>query len=293
MNDTSLSSVLALSGSERLQGLMAFSDGILEDTDAGQAPDHEVVKETVQALIDVVVSGEGGGRLRLAVGELLGRLGDPRLRAPEDEDYWVPVHIKLGSLLVGRHLVTISEWQGFVADGGYKDDSLWDEAGKAWRDSVARLWPALAARDEVRSLLVPNQPVVGVSWHEACAYARKHEGRLLSFDERMQVCRGQEKRPYPWGAPFGHGNANTREEVLGKPCAVGLYLGDVTPEGVCDLAGNVAEWTKDAIDEQVVIHPGSWEQPSMAAWAKARSLEPARTRGADLGFRLARNAESD
>jgi len=283
---------MALSGSERLQGLMAFSDGILEDADAGEAPDDHVLKETVRALAEVVSSGEGGGRLRLAVGELLGRLGDPRLRSPEDEDYWVPVHINLGSLLVGRHLVTISEWQHFVADGGYKDDSLWDESGRMWRDSARRLWPELAARDEVRPLLVPNQPVVGVCWHEACAYARKHDGRLMAFSERMQVCRGQEKRPYPWGEPFGHGNANTREEVLGKPCAVGLYLRDVTPEGVCDLAGNVAEWTGDTIDDQVVVHPGSWEQPSMAAWAKARSLEPARTRGADLGFRLVRSVES-
>ena len=34
-------------------------------------------------------------------------------------------------------------------------------------------------------------------------------------------------------------------EALGRPCAVGLFGGDQTPEGVYDLAGNVAEWTGD------------------------------------------------
>jgi formylglycine-generating enzyme required for sulfatase activity len=289
LNTTTLSDVLATSGDERIQKLLVLADGILTDVDAGDAPADDIIEGTVQALLDVVESGTGAGKERLAVGELLGKLGDPRLRLPADDDYWATVKLTGSAVEVGRFLVTIAEWQGFVASGGYTDDSLWDEAGKAWRDGVRRLWPALAAREEVRPLLVPNQPVVGVSWHEATAYARKHDARLLTFDERMQVSRGTGKRPYPWGEPFGRNNANTREEVLGKPCAVGLYRGDRTPEGVCDLAGNVAEWTGDAIDDQVVIHPGSWEQPSMAAWAKARSLEPARTRGADLGFRLARD----
>lgn len=289
MTPSTLNDVLAKTGDERLDALIAFADSVLTDMDAGEAPADDIVDGTVRALVDVVESDLGDGKQRLSVGELLGKLGDPRLQCPADDTYWTKVSLEGSAIEVGRHLVTISEWQAFVAGGGYQDDSLWDEAGRTWRDGVRRLWPALAARDEVRPLVVPNQPVVGVSWYEACAYARKHDARLLTFDERMRVSRGAEKRPYPWGEPFGRNNANTREEVLGKPCAVGLYRGDVTPEGVCDLAGNVAEWTGDAIDDQVVIHPGSWEQPSMAAWAKARSLEPARTRGADLGFRLARD----
>ena len=148
----------------------------------------------------------------------------------------------------------------------------------------------MATRDSIKHLVVSNQPVVGVSWFEAEAYATQHNARLLSFNERMQVARGDE-RTYPWGEPFGRGNANTREEVLGKPCAVGLFVRDRTPEGIADLAGNVAEWTGDRIGDDCVIHPGSWEQTSMASWAKARALEPASTRVAALGFRLARDAD--
>ena len=101
--------------------------------------------------------------------------------------------------------------------------------------------------------------------------------------------RGDANRPYPWGQPFGYANANTAEEGLGKPVAVGLFRSDCTPEGVYDLAGNVAEWTSDEADDEVVIHPGSWTSPSMSAWAKARALVPRKTRSADLGFRIGRD----
>jgi formylglycine-generating enzyme required for sulfatase activity len=110
------------------------------------------------------------------------------------------------------------------------------------------------------------------------------------LDERMQAMRGEDNRPYPWGQPFGRGMANTREEDAGRPTAVGLYRHDRTPEGVFDLSGNVAEWTADEADDERVIHPGSWNAPSMSAWAKARALVSPKMRSADLGFRICRDA---
>jgi formylglycine-generating enzyme required for sulfatase activity len=69
-----------------------------------------------------------------------------------------------------------------------------------------------------------------------------------------------------------------------------LYLGDRTPEGITDLAGNVAEWTGDpVVGSDVLVHPGCYEQPSMAAWAKALTFEHPGSRRASLGFRLARD----
>ena len=54
---------------------------------------------------------------------------------------------------------------------------------------------------------------------------------------------------------------------------MGLYVDDVTPEGVHDLAGNVAEWTDEKASAEYLLHPGSWDQPSLAAWAKALTTE--------------------
>ena len=83
---------------------------------------------------------------------------------------------------------------------------------------------------------------MGVSWFEAEAYARCHNARLMDFFEREDIVRGPEKRRYPWGRDFKHGFANTEESGFDKPSAVGLFTTDQTPDGIFDLAGNVAEW---------------------------------------------------
>jgi hypothetical protein len=245
----------------------------------------------VDALLGLVGAHELSSRERLSLGEALGSLGDPRLRTPDQADYWVSVGIDDDhDVSVGRYMVTNAEWRQFLQSGQYEDDSLWTAEGLAWRNSDRPSWQELAADPDSAPLTIANQPVVGVSWFEAAAYARAHNARLLELDERVRIMRGAEKRPYPWGAPFGQGNANTREEVLSKPSAVGVFPGDCTPEGVYDLSGNVGEWTADHIQEhRRVIHPGSWDQPSMAAWAKALHIVSAAARSADLGFRIARD----
>jgi len=227
---------------------------------------------------------------RMALGEALGQIGDPRLCSPGDAGYWVEVTLDDDHRIsVARNMVTTAEWIAFLDSGAYDDDSHWTEAGLAWRNGDRPTWRQLAAAEDSKPLIIPNQPVVGVSWYEAMAYSSAHGARLLEFDERVYIIRGPGKRPYPWGAPFGQANANTREEVLGKPSAVGVFPQDRTPEGVNDLAGNVAEWTLDVVGDRRVIHPGSCEQPSMAAWAKALHILSPAARVPDLGFRLARD----
>ncbi|MEZ4238884.1 MAG: SUMF1/EgtB/PvdO family nonheme iron enzyme [Myxococcota bacterium] len=243
----------------------------------------------VAQLRSVIEGGAGTGRVRMELGEILGQLGDPRLHRPRDPAYWVEVASELGPIVIGRFLVTNAEFREWVDAGGYTDRAAWSDEGWAWLQGCADPWPTHVADDGSQPYVVANQPVVGVTFWEASAYATSQKARLPRSDERVWVCRGRERRPYPWGSPFGEGNANTREEVLGRPCAVGLYLRDTTPEGVTDLAGNVAEWMADEGGDQRLIHPGAWDQPSMAAWAKALALYPADARWAGLGFRLARD----
>lgn len=247
------------------------------------------VRDVVDRLLAIVESGEGTARQRLDVGEALGQLGDPRLARPDDPAYWVEVASEIGPIVIGRYPVTNAEYREWVDGGGYQERRGWTDEGRAWLAACPDPWPVHAESEASRPFVVPNQPVVGVTLHEATAYAAAHGARLPRSDERTWVCRGKERRPYPWGSPFGEGNANTREEVLGRPCAVGLYLRDRTPEGVADLAGNVAEWMADEVGDQRLVHPGAWDQPSMAAWAKALELQPPHTRSAGLGFRLARD----
>jgi formylglycine-generating enzyme required for sulfatase activity len=245
----------------------------------------------VDAIVDALAAGQGASRQRLELSEALGHLGDPRLRSPTDEDYWCAVGVPYEDVAVARYPVTNAEYVAWVEAGGYDDKSAWTDAGRAWLASCDNPWHVLAQREDAAPFVVANQPVVGVTWFEASAYARAHDSRLLRTDERVWVTRGEERRPYPWGSPFGEGNANTREECLERPCGVGLFLGDRTPDGVHDLAGNVAEWSGDepVVGDERLVHPGCWEQPSMAAWAKALIFVRPEARRTSLGFRLGRD----
>ena len=281
-------SALQLPPAERVPLLVQWGRKV---ADGGNGVPTEERQALVEGLAALVEEGLGEPHERVGLGEVLGLLGDPRLARPGDAAYWIRLVLsRLGTTIeIGRFPVTNAEYQEFVDAGGYDDSKLWTEGGLAWLETVDDPWPVRARAESSRPYVVPNQPVVGVTWFEATAFANFHGSRLPRFDERLWVTRGDEKRPYPWGSPFGSGNANTREEVLNRPCAVGLFVNDRTPEGVRDLAGNVAEWNGDGVGDQMWIHPGAWDQPSMAAWAKARFLEGPDSRWAGLGVRLARD----
>ena len=267
-----LRSVEQLPETERPDALVALAREAVAAPTNGTPPD--AVRDLIDRLKASIEQGVGTGRVRLELGEVLGLLGDPRLARPADAGYWVEVASELGPIVIGRYLVTNAEYRDWVDAGGYDDEAAWSPEGRAWLAACTDPWPSHAHHESSRPFVIPNQPVVGVTFWEASAYATAQGARLPRSDERVWVCRGQERRPYPWGSPFGEGNANTREEVLNRPCAVGLYLRDQTPEGVSDLAGNVAEWMADEGGDQRLIHPGAWDQPSMAAWAKALALYP-------------------
>ncbi|MCB9681455.1 MAG: SUMF1/EgtB/PvdO family nonheme iron enzyme [Alphaproteobacteria bacterium] len=275
----------------RLAGeLAAMADEASAAWQAGQLQGASLAALT-DALLSIVQGEAGAARARLACGELLGRLGDPRLRLPADADYWSWLTLQSGdTFALGRFPVTNHEYRAWVDAGGYGDHGAWTPEGLAWLSTCADPWPELAKQDDAEAYLIANQPVVGVSWYEAQAYATAMGARLPRFYERVWAVRGPKKRPYPWGDPFGEGHANTKEEVLGRPCAVGLYPDDCTPEGIYDLAGNAGEWTADAAGGgEYLLHPGSWDQPSLASWAKALTAEKPTARWAALGFRLAKD----
>jgi len=276
-----LESVIKLPLKERVASLAALGRRMVEHGANGSSG------PLLSHLVDALESGQGSGRERMELGEVLGLLGDPRIATPEEDRYWVNVPGET-SLTIGRYPVTNAEFFQFVQDGGYENRELWSDEAWEWVQSTPDPWPSHARKETSRVFVVANQPVVAVSWYEAAAYAKAHGARLPRMDERVWVVRGAQKRPYPWGAPFGEGNANTQEEVLGRPCAVGLYVKDRTPEGVSDLAGNVAEWTSDQLAAEYLVHPGAWDQPSLAAWAKAATMHHPSSRWTNLGFRLAR-----
>ena len=91
-----------------------------------------------------------------------------------------------------------------------------------------------------------DHPVVGVSWHDACAYCAwlsEKTGRvyrLPSEAEWEKAARGSDGRRYPWGEAWAEGCCN----VGGNDTTpVDAYPAGASPYGCLDLLGNVQEWT--------------------------------------------------
>jgi len=282
-----LDEVLALRAGPRIEPLVALGRELVDSASVGSISRDRVVG----ALLELLEGYAGNGRQRLEMGEVIGLLGDPRLRTPDDPEYWQMIELPDGRQVeVGRFPVTTAEFRVWAEGAQYASDEDWSADGLAWKASGDAPWTTLANSPDSAALTVANQPVAGVAWWEAEAYAKSVGARLLSAEEHRAACRGGERRPYPWGAPFGDGNANTKEEALGRPCAVGVYAADRTPDGVYDLAGNMGCWLQDGTEDgRRMLHPGSWARPSMAAWAKALEMAEPGARSADLSFRLARS----
>jgi formylglycine-generating enzyme required for sulfatase activity len=108
-----------------------------------------------------------------------------------------PVQIlHIPSFCIGRTAITNQEFESFIKDGGYHRDELWDAEGWSFVTSRKIEKPAFW-REGLFNL--SNQPVTGVSFYEAQAYARWVSARLPTEVEWEKAARGTNGALYPWG----------------------------------------------------------------------------------------------
>jgi formylglycine-generating enzyme required for sulfatase activity len=114
-----------------------------------------------------------------------------------------------------------------------------------------------------------DYPVLNATWEEADHFCREwRRGRLPTEAEWEYAARGTDGRLWPWGSePPTNVELNYfyqgYDEPGGQVSVVGSYPLGVSPFGLFDLAGNVAEWTSDKLRG----YPGSPESEASIAYA--------------------------
>jgi iron(II)-dependent oxidoreductase len=169
-----------------------------------------------------------------------------------------------GDFRLDAHPVTAAAWMAFMADGGYRDPRLWTEAGWCWRQQLGVAHPlGWRFRDDrwVRRRLdgvAPidgREPVCGVSWYEANAFARWRGARLPTEVEweRAAALHAAVDPEQPTDAALDLAGSGPRPVAadggsggLTSPSAAGATPTPSDLSALSDLLGNVWEWTGSA-----------------------------------------------
>lgn len=222
--------------------------------------------------------------------------------------------VAVAAFRLARTPVTNRQYADFIAANGYTTEAYWPTLGWRWATMRRVDRPAFWGQSPYAH---PDQPVVGVTWFEATAFAcwlaaaTGGDCHLPTEAEWEAAARGTDERLFPWGDVFDVRRANTAESGLGRPTPVTRYLAGASPWGALDMAGNVYEWVstawghnwqtldypypyraddgREALDGSParVMRGGSWFNPWPDACCAARARYLPGSRGSSIGFRLA------
>lgn len=265
--------------------------------------DIDEVCNAVSAEIDArfALVPEGFASLPLTIDDVPG--------CPET-DYETP------AFLFARYAVTNAQFQKFVDVGGYSELELWDR--EIWPHLIdfkdlteepgPRFW-----RNGRHNRRLAEHPVVGICYYEAAAYVRWAGFRMPTEAEWQMAASWRIRssanvlRRYPWGDALDVSKCNIWASGLARTVPVNAYANGAAPNGVCQLCGNVWEWTSsdfEMCDDEgnpvlgdmlmKSIRGGAYDTYfPLQATSCFRTALPSLARPHNVGFRLALDLPHD
>lgn len=195
---------------------------------------------------------------------------------------------------ISKYPVTNAWFKEFLDDDGYDSAKPhWGEDAKKWLKEKKITQPK---HIEDARFNKDYQPVVGVSWYEAKAFAKwltiktNKKYRLLTEQEWQAAASGKEPKTYPWGNKWDKRKCNNEELKINRTSVVGVFKDGITDQEVQDMSGNVWEWTSSkwsAKNSNAVIRGGSWYDDAENCRVTNRLNINPHSRSSLIGFRLA------
>ena len=192
--------------------------------------------------------------------------GEFTMGSDSGDEYERPAHkVRLSSFYIDVNEVTCEDYLKFATAKGRRLPPNWTNGS----------FPSGSAK----------QPVTGVDWYDATAYAEWAGKRLPSEEEWEFAARGLKGGRYPWGNDWTTNAANAGDSSAQHLRDVGSYPAGKTSAGVMDMIGNAWEWTASDVsvypgghfsspvpDAVKVIRGGSWHQSKEQATTTYRGF---------------------
>lgn len=215
--------------------------------------------------------------------------------------------VYVDSFEIGKYEVTALEYLKFVLATDRQPQLDWRYDGGNFQESMA------------------HHPIMHVSWYDADAYCKWAGKRLPTEAEWEKAARGEDGRLNPWGnQPAGLSRVNLGRTGLSGPVrdrperllmyppiiAVDKYENSVSPYGLHQAMGNVAEWVADWYDQdyykvgpnrnpqgpetgtQKAFRGGGWMDSTTTMRVAMRNGTDPNTRINWMGFRCAKSVNS-
>jgi formylglycine-generating enzyme required for sulfatase activity/tRNA A-37 threonylcarbamoyl transferase component Bud32 len=142
---------------------------------------------------------------------------------------WPEERVALGPFYIDRHPVTNAQYKAFLDATHHAPPPSPD-----WTDMEIKPGGQ-------------GKPVTDVNLSDAAAYAKWAGKRLPREAEWEKAARGIDGRLFPWGNNWDPILCDALESDTAETSAVDLVAAGRSPYGASDMAGNVQEWTADAL----------------------------------------------